>query len=124
MLSKIEHVGLEIADLDRSVKFYTEILGLSLVDTADLGDLTIAFLQVGESQVELLCRKERNEAYGRDGSFAHLAFTVDDIDACVAKLRANGVTCTFDSPKEILGGCKIFFFKGPDNETLEFFQPR
>jgi lactoylglutathione lyase len=124
LLKKVEHIGLEVADLDKSVKFYTEVLGMKLMSKEEMPDLKIAFLQIGNSQMEILCRTKTPEGYGKDGAFAHLAFTVDDIDAAVDRLRANDVTCTFDAPQTVLGGCRIFFFKGPDNETLELFQPR
>ena len=124
MLKKIEHIGLEVADLDRSVRFYTEVLGLAVADTAAMGDLSIAFMQIGDSQLELLCWKKQHDGYGKEGAFPHLAFTVDDIDSRVAHLRAKGVNCTSEAPMEALNGCKIFFFRGPDNEILELFQPR
>lgn len=123
-ISKIEHIGIAVRDLDRSIKFYTEILGMKLVERVDNPGLQIGFLQIGDSQLELLRHQEAPEGYGTDGTLAHLAFTVDDIDAVVEKLKANNVNCMYDAPREVLGGCRIFFFKGPDNETLEIFQPR
>lgn len=124
MPKKIEHVGIYVKDLDASIAFYTEVLGLELkerITTAD-GNMEIGFINIGESQLELLCPKHANGSEGQ-GVIAHLAFTVDDIDSAVAKLRGKA-ELTDTEPREALDGCRIFFFRGPDGEILELFQPK
>ncbi len=124
MLKKIEHIGIYVKDLDASIDFYTQVLGLKLkerVATSD-GNLEIGFMSIGESELELLCPKHGNASEGQ-GVIAHLAFTVDDIDSVVANLRGKA-ELTDKEPREALDGCRIFFFRGPDGEILELFQPR
>ena len=122
MLKKIEHVGIFVNDLDASIAFYTEVLGLELVERTTSGNLEIGFIGVGDSQLELLCPKDGVDKKD-EGVIAHLAFTVDDIDAVVEKLKGKA-ELTDTKPREALEGCRIFFFKGPDGEGLELFQPR
>ncbi|NLJ85560.1 MAG: VOC family protein [Firmicutes bacterium] len=124
MLKKIEHVGIMVKDLDVSIDFYTNVLGLKLkerITTAD-GNMKIAFITIGESELELLCPKH-GDVPGSQGVIAHLAFTVDDIEKVVDSLRGKAELID-ETPREALDGCKIFFFKGPDGEILELFQPR
>ena len=122
MLKKIEHIGIFVKDLDASIAFYTEVLGLELVERVTSGDLEIGFIGIGESQLELLCPKN-GASKPKEGVIAHLAFTVDDIHGVVEKLRGKA-EFTDVAPRVALDGCQIFFFKGPDGEILELFQPR
>lgn len=120
MLRKIEHVGIMVSDMDRSIRFYTEVLGLTLRERVHLNERTeLAFLRLGESEVELIAPKEGVPVEGR---VHHLAFTVDDINAALARIKAAGAEWIDAEPREVLDGCKIAFFKGPDGELLELFQ--
>ncbi len=124
MLDKIEHVGVRVEDLEQSIAFYTDILGLSLVRRESNPDsgLEIGFIKVGESELELLQFADVDRP-SPEGVFAHLAFTVEDLDGVVARLREKDVEMISDVPREVFDGqVRVFFFKGPDGETLELWE--
>ncbi|MCC7355362.1 MAG: VOC family protein, partial [Anaerolineae bacterium] len=72
MLQKVEHVGIQVRDLDRSIKFYTEVLGLTLRKRVRLNETTeLAFLPLGESEIELIC-KSTEYTFAQEGIVNHL----------------------------------------------------
>jgi lactoylglutathione lyase len=125
MIHKLEHIGVMVSDMDASIAFYTEVLGLKLVDRVRLNaDVELSFLSYpgsGNVQLELIGRKGE---FAEQGKVHHIAFTVSDIEAEVERLKKLNVRLIDERPKEILGGTKIFFFYGPDGERMELFQPK
>ncbi len=120
MLRKAEHIGIMVKDLDRSIAFYRDVLKLPLIEELSSGKLRLAFFQIGDTEIELIEGASGYEA--ADGVVNHLAFSVDEIDAVVAHLKSHGVEMIDEAPREIWGGCRIAFFRGPDGEKLELFQ--
>ncbi len=121
LLEKIEHVGIYVSDLDKSVAFYQDVLGLELKSMKEVEAGRIAFMQIGDSQLELLGFPSTYERVA--GVVDHLAFTVRDIDAVYQRLKEKNIELIDPEPKSIFGGCRILFFYGPDKERLELFQP-
>ncbi|GIP41162.1 lactoylglutathione lyase [Paenibacillus sp. J31TS4] len=125
MIKKLEHIGVMVSDMEASIRFYTETLGLALVGRERLDNgVELVFLSFpGQEDIQL-------ELVGRGGGFEengkvnHIAFTVDDIDTEVRRLKESGVRMIDEEPKTILGGVRIAFFYGPDGERLELFQPK
>ena len=124
MIRKLEHIGLRVKNMNASIKFYTDVLGMRVVGKGTLDDgLELVFLAFSDSdtiQIELI-------GNGQDdvpamGKVDHFAFTVSDIEAEIARLRTLGVSFIDETPETILGGIKIAFFYGPDGERLELFQ--
>lgn len=124
MIKKIEHIGILARNIDESIQFYTEILGMKLVDRAPLNEtVELAFLSFpGQEgvQVELIGRDPGDMA--EEGLVNHLAFTVEDLDAAIEKIKQQGIEVSEEWPKTILDGKRIAFFKGPSGEKLELFQ--
>lgn len=141
-LRGIQHVGVPVKSLERSLAFYRDVFGLEPefthtgegdVLSAGVGvpdaKLTLAFLQLGNTYLELLeYHTPRDELYGKancDVGAVHVCFQVDDIQASYAELLERGVEC-FSAPILIddgpLGGTWFLYFKDPDGITLEFFQ--
>jgi lactoylglutathione lyase len=125
MLRKAEHIGIMVTDMDRSIDFYTRVLGLRLRKRVRMSDVTeLAFLPIGDTgtEVELICKQ--GATHPRDGVVNHLCFMVDDVAAVLAHLRQHNVELLNDEPivAENLGG-RIAFFRGPDGEKLELFAP-
>lgn len=124
MLRKIEHVGIQVRNLDRSIGFYTEVLGLTLRKRVRLNETTeLAFLPLGDSEIELIC-KSTEYIFAKEGIVNHLTFRVDDVAASLDHLRKHGVELIHQQPlfMEKLG-TRIAFFWGPDGEKLELFAP-
>jgi lactoylglutathione lyase len=125
MIRKLEHIGVMVKDMDASIRFYTEVLGMRLVkrkalkDGAELGFL--AFPDSGNIEIELIGRG--HDGLPDNGIVHHIAFTVSDIQAEIDRIKSLGVQLTDETPRTILDGDLIAFFFGPDGERLEFFQP-
>jgi len=125
MIVKLEHIGILAKNMDESIRFYSEILGMNLVERVWLNEqVELAFLSFpGQEsvQVELVGRDPSGVA--EEGIVNHLAITVDDIEAVISKLKQHGYDISDEYPRTILDGRKIAFFKGPSGEKLELFQP-
>jgi len=124
-MKKLEHIGVMVKDMDESIRFYTEIVGMKLDRRLALNEKTeLAFLSFpGQESVEVeLIRGSGDFSFAERGIVNHIAFTVDDIEAETARLKAAGVRMIDETPREILNGIKIAFFYGPSGERLELFQ--
>jgi lactoylglutathione lyase len=124
MLRKVEHIGIQVRDLDRSIGFYTQVLGLTLRSRIRLNPTTeLAFLPVGDSEIELVCA-QAEYTYAREGIVNHLAFHVDDVADILDRLRRNQVELIHEQPRFVEPlSTRIAFFRGPDGEKLELFEP-
>lgn len=113
---KIDHIGIAVKDLDETLKFYTDILGLDCEGTEVVEEqkVRVAFLPVGDTEVELL------ESTSDDGPIAkfiekngegvqHIAFRVDDIEAAIAYMKEKGMRMIDEQPRYGAGGAKIAF---------------
>ncbi|HHY92965.1 MAG TPA: VOC family protein [Firmicutes bacterium] len=123
-ITGLEHVAVQVADLERSLAFYTGTLGLILRERAEIPErgLRKALLAVGTGQIELL--EYAGKAVPRaDGPVTHLALAVADVAAALAALKAAGATLEDETPRTVGGGCRIAFLRGPDGEHIELFQP-
>ena len=125
MLRKVEHAGIQVRNLDRSIKFYTEVLGLPLRKRVRLNETTeLAFLPLGEFEIELIC-KSTDYTYAKEGIVHHLGFAVDDVAGVLDRLRRHGVELIHEQPVFLEKmDVHIAFFWGPDGEKLELLQRR
>ncbi len=120
---KMEHVGIMVNDMDESLAFYQNILGLELRNREWLNDtVELAFLFFPEQpsvEIELVYGgKVENE-----GIVNHLAFTVENIEAELVRLKEAGVKLVDEEPRGILNDTvKIAFFQGPNGEKLELVE--
>jgi lactoylglutathione lyase len=115
--SKILHTNINVLDVDRSVAFYREALGLTELHRFDIPTATMVFMGDGATahQLEITCLKDRKEPYDLSDNEIHLAFGVPDLAAAKAKHAEMGVIC-FENP--MMG---IYFIADPDgywNEIL------
>lgn len=131
-IQKIQHIGIPVTDLNRSVAFY-ESLGFKNVMNSQFeiagekGGL-VTMMQSGEVIVELyqLPASHLAEIAARkNGHIDHIAFDVEDVEACYEALKANGFNPIEEAPVFLAfwqKGCKYFNILGPDGERLEFNQ--
>lgn len=140
-LTGIQHVGVPVSNLERSMAFYEDVFGVKpeIVDFADHprvavavelanAKIKVAFLWVGNTYLELLeYTNPVGKPYDRrncDVGATHIAFEVDDIWAAWDELKAKGVEVGPD-PWTLEGGeldgCTFAYFKDPDGVQLEFF---
>lgn len=124
-LKKFEHVGLQVKDLEASIQFYTEVLGLEFIEKQDHVDpnLKLAFLGLQDTKepiIELISGYNSN--LPTEGKVHHIAFTVDNIDEEIARLKELQVTFIDEAVTTLPSGAKYIFFNGPDGEWIELFQ--
>ncbi|MCE5172803.1 VOC family protein [Paenibacillus profundus] len=123
---KIEHIGIMVRHLEPSIRFYEDVIGMKLKDTLvhTNGVIRLAFLSfpgADESELELV--EGYSDRLPEEGRVHHLAFSVDDVEAELTRVKALGHVELIDQELVTLpNGSRYFFFKGPDGEWLEFFQ--
>ena len=113
------HFNFNVADLDRSLAFYREALGLAEVRRYDAPDASFKLVYLGDGTtsplLELTWLRERAEPYNLGDNEFHLAFAVDDFEAARRRHRAMGCVC-FEN--EAMG---IYFIEDPDGYWIEMF---
>ncbi|MGE3109363.1 MAG: VOC family protein [Phycisphaerales bacterium] len=140
----VASIGVTVSDLDRSVRFYTEVLGFTRESEAEvMGDnaerergvfgvrARVARLRIGREAIELTQylapagRPIPVDSRSNDGWFQHIAIVVSDMDAAYRRLRENGVRHASSGPQTLprsnpnAGGIWAFYFKDPDDHVLE-----
>lgn len=118
-----EHVGIQIANIDRSITFYQEVVGLELLDQfihTD-GKMKLAFLGV-DNQIIVELIEGYNPSLPDEGKVHHIAFKVDNIEAERKRLQDAKVEWIFEDITVLPNGAKYIFFRGPDKEWIEFFE--
>ena len=118
---KYLHTMVRVADLEKSLHFYRDLLGLHELRRIENegGRFTLVFLAApgdGAAQIELTYTWDP-EAYGIGRAFGHLAYEVDDVYALCEKLRAGGVTIN-RPPRD----GRMAFVRSPDNISVELLQ--
>ncbi len=92
--TRLHHVSLNVTDIERSRRFYTEVLGLEEVDRPDFG-VPGAWLQVGDGQVHLIVAPESADIGRRPGQLTpmapHAALAIEDYDTVREELVGHGV---------------------------------
>ena len=114
------HFNFNVRDLDRSLAFYKEALGLEPVRWNRQEDFTIVFLGDGTTgfQLELTWLKDREEPYDLGECEYHLALTAEDMEAARRHHEAMGCVCFVN---EAMG---IYFIEDPDGYWIEIIPPR
>ena len=113
---KFAHNNLNVLDLQKSLDFYREALGLTEVRRLDMGDFILVYLGDGagsEHLLELTWLKDRKEPYNLGDNEFHLAFTTTDIEAAHAKHKEMDCICY---ENEAMG---LYFITDPDGYWLE-----
>ncbi|MFZ5814717.1 MAG: VOC family protein [Bacillota bacterium] len=116
---RIHHIGIMVSDIERSVAWYQRVLGFRVADRRELGRTRLAFLELAGAQIELI---QQEGSCAAEGIVNHIAFAVDDLDAAMARLRAEGVSLGDERVIPIWDGGRVLFFEGPDGEVLELFE--
>jgi len=130
-ISGFHHVAIRARDFDKSVSFYTDVLGFTpKIAWKHKPDRAI-MLDTGDGNyLEIFERPDQAPPPKDEGAILHLALRTDDTDAMLEKARAAGCDVTTEPRAvEILDTIagrpvpvRIAFFKGPDGEVVELFQ--
>ena len=122
MKFRFDHNSINVRDLDKSLGFYREALGLTETRRREAGDhsFTLVFLGDGATahRLELTWLRDRAEPYSLGDNEFHLAFSVDDYAAAFARHKEMGCVC-YENP-----GMGIYFIEDPDGYWLEIVPER
>jgi lactoylglutathione lyase len=124
---RILHTMLRVGDLDRSIKFYTEVIGMSLLSRKDYpdGKFTLAFLGYGRNPEHAEIELTHNwgvEKYELGNAYGHIALGVDDIYKVCDQIRAAGGTITREPGPMKHGTTVIAFVQDPDGYKVELIE--
>lgn len=129
-VTKINHVAIVVADIDAALGFWRDALGLDLSHVEDVPSQKsqVAFLPLGDSEVELV--KPTSDDSGvakflaeRGGGMHHLCFEVNDIEAMLAQLKAKGVRLINETPLQLEGRKMAFVHpKSAGGVLVEIYQ--
>lgn len=116
MLKKIDHLGVAVKSIEQALEFYQNTLGVEPTGVEEVPSqkVKVAFLPIGESNIELLEATSEDSAIAkhiekRGEGIAHLAFKVDDIEAALSTLKEKGVRLINETPQPGAHGAKIAF---------------
>lgn len=120
---KFEHVGVQVKDIEDSIEFYTQKVGLELIETLPHTDpsLKLAFLGLeGNVIVELI--QGYNSSLPNEGKVHHFALAVDGIEEEFERLKSAGVSFVEENIVTLPNGARYLFFYGPDKEWIEYYE--
>lgn len=110
-----------VKDMDASLKFYTEVIGLELADRIiAMPGLEIAFLGTGETQIELVCNADSQNA--AVGDAASWGFEVDSLDDALKLVKEKGIP--IHSGPVIHPNVKYFFIQDPNGMKIQLKQTK
>ena len=123
MLKKYLHTRFRVHDMDRSINFYNGILGMEIIEEkiSPRGS-QLVFLRLSGTDCDLeLCSFPDSGEIEVPEDLVHLAFEVQDLDKCVAKLKEQGVPIT-EGPIQTENGTQFIFTEDPDKYEIELMQ--
>ena len=121
---RILHTMLRVGDLEQSIAFYTQVLGMSLLRQKDYpqGRFTLAFLGYGSesehSALELTCNWDQS-TYTMGTGFGHIAINVDDVYIAVSRAKEQGVKVIREAGPMSAGTTIVGFLQDPDGYEIE-----
>jgi lactoylglutathione lyase len=124
---RLLHTMLRVGDLERSIHFYCDVLGMKLLRRKDYpeGKFTLAFVGYGDESttavLELTYNWDRDRYQIGDG-YGHVALGVDDIHATCARLREAGARITREPGPMKHGTTVIAFLDDPDGYKIELIE--
>ncbi len=124
---RVLHTMIRVGDLDRSIKFYTEVLGMQLLRRKDYpdGKFTLAFVGYGpesEGAVIELTHNWDTDHYDLGNGFGHVALAVEDAYAACAEIKKRGGRVVREAGPLKHGTTVIAFVEDPDGYKIELIQ--
>ncbi|MGQ9897010.1 MAG: methylmalonyl-CoA epimerase [Acidobacteriota bacterium] len=128
---KIDHLGIAVESIEKALEFYQMALGLELTHTEIVAEqgVKVALLPVGESRIELLEPTGTETPVGkflakRGSGIHHICIRVDDLEAALSRLKAQGIPLIDDKPRLGAEGCLVAFVhpKGTGGVLVELSQ--
>jgi lactoylglutathione lyase len=126
--ARLLHTMLRVKDLDKSLHFYNDLLGMQLLRKRDYptGKFTLAFVGYGDETdstvIELTHNWGQEEPYALGSGFGHLAIGVPDVYKACEQLAAAGVKIPRPAGPMAHGGAVIAFIEDPDGYRIELIE--
>jgi lactoylglutathione lyase len=122
-VTKLLHTRMRVSDIDQTIKFYTGVLGLEVMErkTSPRGS-HLAFLKVPNSEelIELASYPPSGPVTVQE-DLVHLAFQVENLDDTMRDLSAKGIKVT-DGPTQSSSGSRFIFIDAPDGYEIELIE--
>ena len=124
---RILHTMLRVGDLQRSIDFYTKVMGMQLLRTTDRPEqkYSLAFVGYGDERSQAVLELTYNHgvaSYDLGGGFGHIAIAVPDAAAACDRIRAAGGTVTREAGPVKGGTTVIAFVQDPDGYKIELIE--
>jgi len=120
----IDHIAINVSDLERSKRFYGDVLGFRELQTLRYEAFSITYFSLPSgARLELFCRSEPgNNAIRPDDSIGlrHIAFQVEEVAAWERELSGEGVPVKLKTSELPELGARVMLFEDPDGVTIEF----
>ncbi len=126
---RLLHTMLRVGNLEKSIRFYTEILGMKLLRQKDYpeGKFTLAFVGYGDEKDNSVIELTHNwdtDHYEMGNDFGHLAIEVDDVYAACDKIKLQGGNIIREAGPMNAGTTIIAFVKDPDGYEIELLNKK
>ncbi len=126
---RLLHTMIRVGNLERSIDFYTNVLGMKLLRQKDYpdGKFTLAFLGYGPESETCVLELTYNwgvDSYDLGNGFGHIAIEVDDVYKAVEEIRARGGKIIREAGPMNAGTTIIAFVEDPDGYQIELLGPR
>ena len=126
---RILHTMLRVGNMERSVKFYTEVMGMTLLRTTDRPDqkYSLAFVGYGDEMDSAVIELTYNygvDKYEMGGAFGHLAIEVPDAYKACETVKSKGGVVSREAGPVKGGSTVIAFVQDPDGYKIELIQQR
>ncbi len=127
-IKNVHHIAINTRDINESIKFYEDVLGLERGETVEFEEFTLVYFNVfGGAKLELfdyrgkdLCLGKKNEV---SVGLRHVAFEVENIVDYEKKLREKGVKIVLPLTTLPQIGSKVLLFVDPNDVTIELCEP-
>ncbi|RKP49150.1 lactoylglutathione lyase [Trinickia fusca] len=126
---RLLHTMLRVGDLDRSIAFYSDLLGMKLLRRQEYPDgrFTLAFIGYEDESKGTVLELTHNwdtKSYDHGNAFGHIAIEVDDAYAACERIKAQGGTVVREAGPMKHGTTVIAFINDPDGYKIEFIQKK
>lgn len=124
---RVLHTMIRVTDLDKSIEFYTDVLGMNLIRRRDYpsGEFTLAFVGYGDESDGAVIELTHNwgtSHYNLGDGFGHIAISVRDAAGACESIRGAGGNVIRDAGPMKHGGSVIAFVEDPDGYKIELIQ--
>lgn len=122
----INHVTINVKDIEASKGFYSGVLGFDFLEVVDMGDHKLTYFQIpGGARLELITY-DRNDDISTNstngGIYRHVAFEATDIKAIEERVLKSGIEITLPLTKFENLGCYVLIIRDPNGVEVEFMQ--